>query len=58
MKGINIMSNKLFKINLVLIKKSYAVFGVGMSIFISTLSGLLPANKAAKLDPVESLRRE
>ena len=58
MKGINIMSNKLFNINLVLIKSSYGVFGVAVSIVISTLSGLLPANKAAKLDPVESLRRE
>lgn len=58
MEGINIMSNKLFAINLVLIKNSYGVFGVLVSIGISTLSGLLPANKAAKLDPVESLRRE
>jgi len=58
MKGINIISNKLFSINLVLIKNSYGVFGVAASIIISTLSGLLPANKAAKLDPVESLRRE
>jgi len=58
MKGVNIMSNKLFGINLVLIKNSYGIFGVAVSIAISTLSGLLPANKAAKLDPVESLRRE
>ncbi|AGF54996.1 ABC-type lipoprotein export system ATPase subunit/ABC-type antimicrobial peptide transport system permease subunit [Clostridium saccharoperbutylacetonicum] len=58
MKGINIVSNKLFGINLVLIKNSYGIFGVVVSIVISTLSGLLPANKAAKLDPVESLRRE
>ena len=58
MKGINIMSNKLFEINLALIKNSYGVFGVAVSIVISTLSGLSPANKAAKLDPVESLRRE
>ncbi len=58
MKGINIMSNKLFGINLVLIKNTYGIFAVAVSIVISTLSGLLPANKAAKLDPVESLRRE
>ena len=58
MKGINIMSNKLFGVNLVLIKNSYGIFGVAVSIVISTVSGLLPANKAAKLDPVESLRRE
>ena len=57
-KGINIMSNKLFDVSLVLIKKFYGILGVGVSIVISTLAGLLPANKAAKLDPVESLRRE
>ena len=58
MKGVNIISNKLFGINLVLIKKSYGIFGIAVSIAISTLSGFLPANKAARLDPVESLRRE
>jgi len=58
MKGINIKTNKLFGINLVLIKNSYGIFGVAVSIVISTISGLLPANKAGKLDPVESLRRE
>lgn len=58
MKGINIISTKMFDINLVLINNSYIVFGVGASIIISTVAGLLPANKAAKLDPVESLRRE
>jgi ABC-type lipoprotein export system ATPase subunit/ABC-type antimicrobial peptide transport system permease subunit len=58
MKGINIMSNKLFHIDLVLIKNRYKIFGITLSIVISTLAGLLPANKAAKLDPVDSLRRE
>ncbi len=58
MKGVNIISNRMFNINLVLIKDSYKVFGVGVSIIISTFAGLLPANKAARLDPVESLRRE
>lgn len=57
-KGVNIMSNKLFHINLVLIKNTYKIFGLALSIFISILAGLLPANKAAKLDPADSLRRE
>lgn len=58
MKGINLMSNKLFNISLVLIKKYYEILGISLSIIISTLAGLLPANKAAKIDPVESLRME
>ncbi|MDR3596612.1 ATP-binding cassette domain-containing protein [Clostridium sp.] len=58
MKSINIMSNKLFHVDLVLMKNTYKLFGVALSIIISTLAGLLPANKAARLDPVDSLRRE
>ncbi|MBP3431573.1 MAG: ATP-binding cassette domain-containing protein [Clostridia bacterium] len=36
----------------------YFAVAIGVSILISMLSGLYPASKAAKLDPVESLRRE
>lgn len=36
----------------------YFAVAIGVSVFISMLSGLYPASKAAKLDPVESLRRE
>lgn len=36
----------------------YALAGILISIIVSMLSGLFPANKAAKLDPVDSLRAE
>lgn len=36
----------------------YYFIALGVSIFISVLAGLYPASKAAKLDPVESLRHE
>jgi len=54
----NTISSKLFGINIIIITRSYAIFGVCVSIIISMLAGLLPASKAAKLDPVESLRRD
>lgn len=36
----------------------YFFVALGVSVFIAMISGLYPASKAAKLDPVESLRRE
>lgn len=58
MKGINIMLNKFFNINLVIIRRVYVVFGLCVSIIISMLFGLLFVNKVVKLDLVEFLRRE
>lgn len=55
---INGITQKLYEVDLVLISIYYVLFGILVSIIISMLSGLAPAGKAAKLDPVESLRRE
>lgn len=55
---INGFTNSLYSVDLVLISGTFAIFGVLVSVGISILAGLAPASKAAKLDPVESLRRE
>lgn len=55
---INSFTNSLYSVDLVLISGTFATFGVLVSVGISILAGLAPASKAAKLDPVESLRRE
>jgi ABC-type antimicrobial peptide transport system permease subunit len=55
---INGFTNSLYSVDLVLISGTFAMFGVLVSVGISILAGLAPASKAAKLDPVESLRRE
>ena len=36
----------------------WMVLGVVLCFFVAILSGIIPANKAAKLDPIESLRYE
>ena len=61
--GILLLIIYLVLINLVGIaplsfKWYYVFIALGVSVVISVLSGLYPASKAARLDPVESLRRE
>lgn len=55
---INNLTQKLYEVDLVVISLPFVLFGLGVSILISMLAGLAPAGMAARLDPVESLRRE
>ncbi len=54
----NVISNNYLEVDIVQIRPVYILSGILVSILISMLSGLLPANKAGKMDPVESLRRD
>jgi len=54
----NMISQNLLEVDIIQMNVGYIIFGIVVSIAISMLSGLMPASSAAKLDPVESLRRE
>lgn len=52
----NHFTSTAFDFNVVRITPTYALAGILISVLISMLASFLPANKAARLDPVESLR--
>lgn len=54
----NQIAVQLADTQIVLINPINVMVGVVLSIFISMIAGLYPAAKAAKLDPVDSLRHE
>lgn len=55
---VNSASMREFDMKAINITLTYAIVGVGISTIVSMIAGLFPANKAAKLDPVDSLRTE
>ncbi len=59
--GLSVVGNffieKTFDTTVLHMTPTFAIAGIVVSILISVLAGVLPANKAAKLDPVEALRR-
>lgn len=44
--------------SLTVITPQLVLFAIGFSVFIGVISGLLPARRAASLQPVEALRYE
>ena len=55
---VNHFSMQIFEMNVMNLTIPYCVVGVLLSTIVSMIAGLFPAQKAAKLDPVDSLRTE
>ena len=55
---VNKISTQVFDIKVMNITVVYCILGILVSTIVSMIAGLFPANKAAKLDPVDSLRSE
>lgn len=56
--AINAFTSQAFDVNVVTITPQFALAGLIISIVISMIAGILPANRASKLDPVEALRKD
>ncbi|MGL5973175.1 MAG: ATP-binding cassette domain-containing protein [Oscillospiraceae bacterium] len=55
---INKITVENFQAKLTLIEPQFLLFAISVSVAISVIAGLLPSTKAAKLDPIQSLRHD
>lgn len=55
---VNVASKQSFDVSIINTSLTNIITGIGVSVVISILAGLMPSGKAAKLDPIESLRHE
>ncbi|MYY65077.1 ATP-binding cassette domain-containing protein [Lactobacillus salivarius] len=55
---INNFTKAAFEVSVVSMTAKYAISGIIISVVISMIAGILPSNRASKLDPVEALRKE
>lgn len=54
----NFFIEKAFDATVIHMTPTFAITGILLSVIISSLAGVLPASKAARLDPVEALKRD